>query len=420
FEKMLYDNAQLASLYLAAYQHTGAAHYRRIAEETLDYVRREMTGPEGGFYSSEDADSEWEEGKFYVWTPEELAAALGQEDAAVVARYYGVTAQGNFEGKNVLCIPRSLEEVAAELDMAPQEAQAVVERSRARLLAARGQRVRPGRDQKVLTAWNGLMLRAFAAAAAVLERPDYRATAQRNAAFLLETMEQDGRLRRSYKDGQARFNGYLEDYAFLASGLLALYETDFDLRWLEAARRLADTMLASFWDAREQVFFDTSADHEVLVARPKNLFDHAIPSGNAVALDVLLRLAVLTGESVYADRAVAALQLRRDFLAEHPGGFGRWLCALDFHLGPVQEVAIVGDPDAPDSRELLQVVRRAYRPNAVLALRHPEDTRSGARVPLLADRGLLEGRATAYVCEHYACQQPVNDPAALAAQLARI
>ena len=429
FEKMLYDNAQLASLYLRAWQHARTPRFRQVVEETLDYVRREMTSPEGGFYSTQDADSEGEEGKFFLWTPSEVEAALfpeatrrgdGREDALVVSRYYGVTEGGNFEGRTILTAGRGADAVAGELGMTPQEVQAVVDRSRTRLFAAREGRIKPGRDEKVLTAWNGLMLRAFAEAAAVLERADYRETAERNASFLLDTMLQDGRLLRSYKDGRARLNGYLEDYAFLSDGLLALYETTFELRWLEAARSLADTMIAQFWDSESASFFDTSADHETLVSRPKTSFDNAIPSGNAVALEVLLRLTVLTGDQAYADRSVAALQLRQELLAERAGAFGRWLCALDFALGPVKEVAIIGDPGSADSGELIRVVRNAYRPNLVLAVCGPDGVRAAQQVPLLADRGLIDGRATAYVCEHYVCQQPVTAPADLAAQLASV
>ncbi len=284
FEKMLYDNALLARLYLHAYQATGKVLYRRVAEETLDYVVREMTGPHGGFYSSQDADSEGVEGKFYLWTPEEVAAVLGERDARAFNALYDVTPQGNFEHRSILHLERPLDEVAAELGMAPAELEAVVAWARPKLYAAREQRVRPGRDEKVITAWNGLMLRAFAEAARVLERPDYRGLAVRNAKFVLGTLWQNGRLLRTFKDGQARIPAYLEDYALYSGGLLTLYEATFDPRWFRAARELADQMLALFWEPGDEAFYDTGHDQEQLVARPREVTDNAMPSGNSAAV----------------------------------------------------------------------------------------------------------------------------------------
>src|ERR671917_60124 len=299
FEKMLYDNALLAYLYLETYQATGDAFYRRIAEETLDYVARDMTDPEGGFYSAEDADSEGVEGKFYVWTLAEIQATLEPEVAKLAMRFWDVTERGNFEGKNIINVSRPPEAVAAEFDISAGELGHRMVRIREKLLAEREKRVRPGRDEKVLAAWNGLMLRAFAFASSVLDREDYREIAEKNASFLMEKLVVDGRLRRSYKDERARFNAYLEDYACVADGLVELYEATFETRWLREAGSLADAILELFWDAEEGAFYDTAADHEELVTRPRDVYDNASPSGNSAVGDVLLKLSVLLDREGY-------------------------------------------------------------------------------------------------------------------------
>jgi uncharacterized protein YyaL (SSP411 family) len=417
FEKMLYDNALLSRLYLEAYQATGDPFYRRIAEETLDYVVRDMTSPEGGFYSAEDADSEGEEGKFYVWTPEEIRAVLDSEEAQLAERFWDVTGRGNFEGKNILHVPRAPEAVAAEFGLSQEELWERIEGIRSRLFAAREERVRPGRDEKVLASWNGLMLRSFAFAARVLDREDYREVAERNAAFLLEKLRVDGRLRRSYKDGRARFNGYLEDYSMVADGLVTLYEATFETRWLVAAQDLIDAVMELFWDEEHRSFYDTPADHEELVTRPRDVYDSAAPSGNSVATDVLLRLALLLDREDYRARAEAVLEELSGGMEKLPGGFGRLLAALDFYLSRPREVVIVGDPASPDTGALIDAVYATYLPNKVVAGRAPEDEEVAGLVPLLADRPTRDGRATAYVCEGYACQMPATEPEALAGQL---
>ena len=417
FEKMLYDNALLSRSYLEAYQATHDDLYRRVAAETLDYVRREMTSPEGGFYSTQDADSEGVEGKFFVWTPQEVRQVLGP-DASLFGAAYDVTERGNFEQGNILHVVRTVVELAGQFGLPAAEVAERLAAGRRSLFAAREARVHPGRDEKILTAWNGLMLHSFAAAASILGRTDYAGVAQRNARFLLETLRQNGRLLRTYKDGRARLNAYLEDYAYLAQGLLALYEADFDRRWLDEAVALARVMLEQFWDGERGGFYDTSADHEALVARPKEVLDNATPSGNAVATEVLLRLAVLTGDRSWEERAVETLRGLAPLIERYPTAFGRALCALDFHLGPVQEIAIVGDPGAAGTQDLLAVVHKRYMPNKVVALARPGDATAAAGLPLLAERALLGGRATAYVCQNYVCQLPVTAPEALAAQLA--
>ena len=329
FEKMLYDNALLSRLYLHAYQITGSRQYKRIVEETLDYVLREMTSPEGGFYSSQDADSEGEEGKYFVWTPREIGEILGKEQAVLFSRYYGVTHQGNFDGRNILHIHDSAEAAAAELGISEEQLATSVDNARAKLLERRIER----RDDKVLTAWNGMMLRSFAEAAAVLNRDDYLQASLANAEFLLSALRSpQGRGLRSFKDGKAVLKGYLDDYANLADGLIALHEATLDLRWLNEARSLADGMLDLFWDPKEAAFYDTGSDHEKLIIRPSHLFDNAEPSGSAVASDVLLRLAVLTGNTEYRNRAATMLRSLRMVMSRAPMGFGHWLCALDFYL----------------------------------------------------------------------------------------
>ena len=417
FEKMLYDNALLSRVYLHAYQVTGDTFYRRIVEETLDYVRREMTDPQGGFYATQDADSEGEEGKFYLWTAPEIERTLGPEDARVVSRYFGVLDGGNFEGENILHVPEAVEGVARELGISAEEAEQAIERSRPRLLSAREGRIWPGKDDKVITAWNGLMLRSYAEAAGALDRADYREIAVANAEFLLSTLYQDGRLLRTYRAGQAKLYGYLEDYAFCAAGLLALYEATFDLRWFKAARELADAMCQLFWDDTEGGFFETSLDHEPLVRRPKELMDNATPAGNSVAVEVLLRLYRLTGNGAYYDKVARTLQATAELAGQYPTAFGHLLGALDMHFSPSQEIAVLGAPDDPGTQALLAVVRTHYLPRHVIALAGTEEDGAADEFELLEDRYQVNGRPTVYVCENFTCRMPVNEPAALAQQL---
>jgi uncharacterized protein YyaL (SSP411 family) len=401
---MLYDNAQLARVYLHAWQVTGNPFYRTIVEETLDYVAREMTDRSGGFYSTQDADSEGKEGKFFVWTLDEIRNVLGDRaDRFIVA--YGVTERGNFGGKNIL-----------EFVGDHQERQALTE-DRRRLFEVREQRVHPGRDDKVLTSWNGLMLAAFAEAARALGREDYRAVAERNATFLVREIRQaDGRLLRSWKDGAAKLNGYLEDYSYVVEGLLELYQTTFDSRWYQAAYELAETMIARF-RAEDGGFYDTSDDHETLITRPRDLQDNATPSGNAMAATALLRLAGLAVEPRYVDLVHRMLGQLQSMMAQHPLGFGQWLQALSYTLSSPREIALVGDPSAAGTHALLSVLREGYRLHQVVALGDPSEETTV--VPLLCYRTLVDGRATAYVCVKMVCQPPVTDAEALAALIDR-
>ena len=421
FEKMLYDNALLAKLYLHAYQVTGSPLYRRVVEETLDYVLREMTSPEGGFYSAQDADSEGVEGKFFVWTPQELIDALGAEPATMFAHIYGVTEEGNFEGANILHLTTNPAAVAAQLGASESAVDDFLREAKSRLLAERDKRVPPERDDKVLTAWNGLTMRALAEAAGVLGRADYAEAAARNADFALrELRRDDGRLLRTYKrddatgEGTAKLNGYLEDYSFLIDGLLALHEVTLEGRWLREAVELGDAMVSLFWDEAAGQFYDTGTDHETLIVRPSDSSDNAAPCGSSVAADVLLRLAVVTGDGDTERRAVTSLRSTRELMARFPTAAGHWLCALDFYLSDPKEIAIIGDPDDADTRLLLSQVYANPLPNRVVV----GGASDAPDLPLLRDRERIDGRATAYVCRNYVCQLPVADAGALARQLA--
>jgi len=421
FEKMLYDNALLARLYLHAYQLTRRDLYRRICEETLDYVLREMTDPQGGFYSAQDADSEGEEGKFFVWSPQEIRVAVGEEDARIFNDFFGVTEGGNFEGANILT-RRPDESLFAEKHRMPvEEFLALIGRSKEKLLAVRDQRIHPLRDDKVLAGWNGLMLRSFAEAGAALGRPDYLQAARNNAGFLLDNMKTQGRLLRTWREGQAKLLGYLEDYSGVADGLLALHEATLETRWLTGAITLADQMIELFWDEGVRGFYDTGKDHEMLVIRPRDIFDNAQPSGSSVASEVLLKLAVITGNDDYATRAAAPLRSLVQLMGRAPGGTGHWLAVLDFYVSMPKEIAIVGAGDDPATRALLDTVFQRYLPNKVV-VGSPDSSfdqfrKKGLEFPLLEGRELTDGQPTAYVCQNYACQLPVTEPEALARQL---
>ncbi len=407
-ETMLYDTGHLARLYLETWLATKDRECRRVAEETLDYILREMTHPLGGFYSSQDADSEGEEGKFFVWTPEEMREALGDEELArAVSTYWGLEGGPNFEGKNILFVSGEPEDVAPD----------VIAKARRILYEARERRIHPGRDDKVLAAWNGLACRAFAEAGRALGRPDYTEAAVKNIGFVLSAMRQDGRLLRSWKDGEAKLLGYLEDYAMVADACLAVYEATFDLRWLKEARVLADEILRLFWDKDREAFFDTGADHERLVVRPRNLFDNAVPCGSSVTVEVLFRLAIFTGEARYEWHALRALRPMADLLARHPTGFGRFLCALDFHVSPVSEIALVWPPGGDGLEPLLAQVFGRYLPNRVVVGAPDGDAAGRAGIPLLESRPLAGGKATAYVCRQYACKSPTTAPDELARQI---
>jgi len=392
FEKMLYDNALLARAYLHGWQVSGDDLLRRTVHDTLDWMLREMRTPQGAFWAALDADSDGVEGKFYVWTVDELRAALGADADAAIA-WFGATSGGNFEGANVLEA------------RGPQPPGNVRERVLARLLEVRSARVRPGLDDKVLTSWNALAIAALADAGAVLRREDYVAAARDAAEYLLRVhRDAAGRLLRTSKDGDARLNAYLEDHAFLVEALVVLYEATWEPRWLHEARALADAMIARFADPDNGGFFSTSSDHQELVARRRDLEDTPIPSGSSSAALGLLRLHALTGEAAYEEQAQSVLALVHEIAPKHPAAFGHLLQAMAFAIGPTREVAVVGP--AADADALARVVRDRFRPRVVLAGGPAADE----AVPLLRGRDPVGGAAAAYVCERFACQRPVTEP----------
>ena len=416
FEKMLYDNALLVRLYLHAYQVTDKPLYRRVVEETLDYVLREMTDPEGGFYSAQDADSEGVEGKFFIWLPKEIIEVLGKDDGELINQHYGVTLHGNFEGRNILHVADGPGTLPTDSGVAGEGLEGLLAGAKSKLLEARAKRVPPALDDKILTAWNGMMLRAWSEAGAVLGREDYIDIGKQNAKFLLSNMRAEGRLLRTYRDGRAKLNGYLEDYALLIDGLIALHEATFEERWLDEAIALGQAMVDLYWDETSGQFYDTGRDHEELIVRPRDVSDNAMPSGSSAATEALLRLAVITGDADHKRRAVTALRSVRDMMTRFPTGAGNWLCTLEFYLSNVKEIAIIGDRDDPDTQALLSEVHRRFLPNRVLIGRK-ESGGVMAGLPLLEGREMVDGMPTAYVCRNYVCQLPVTDAGALARQL---
>jgi uncharacterized protein YyaL (SSP411 family) len=406
FEKMLYDNAQLAQLYTRAWLLTREERYRRVATETLGYLAREMRHPSGGFFSSQDADSEGVEGKFFVWSWDELVGLVGERAAAA----FGATPEGNWagEGTNVLWQPRG-----DALDASDRE------EARRVLFEVRERRVRPATDDKVLTAWNAMAIQAFAEAGAAFGDDVFLDTAVSAAGFVLANLRApDGRLLRSWRDGVPGGAAYADDHALLASAMLSLFARTGELRWFRDAKRLVDDLVRLFADTERGGFFQTGADVDPLIVRPKELSDNAVPSANSVAAEVLQRVGLLTGDGELERIGVDALRLVRDVLGRAPTGFGHALQALDLHLGPAQEIAVVGEPGDPARSALLdEVVAARFLPNAVVAVAVPDDAEAATEVALLRDRRPVDGKATAYVCRRFACRLPVTDPTDLAAQL---
>ena len=422
FEKMLYDNAQLSRLYLHAWQITGDAYFKSVAEDIFDYILREMTAPTGGFYSATDADSEGEEGKFFVWTIEEAAEALAPISAEqpraleIAIEVFGMRPPGNFEGSNILHLPRPLEETAIILGMSEDELIARLATIKAQLYALRCERVPPGLDDKILTSWNGLMLASLAEAARVLKRDDYLAAARRAGDFLVDQMlDEHGRLYRSHKDGRSKLNGYLEDYANLIDALLELYQSTFDESWFVAARQLADVALLRF-RADDGGFFDTSDDHEALIVRPRNLQDNVTPSGNGMMAKQLLRLAAYTGETRYEDAARAVLRKLSDAMRQYPQAFAESLNAADMLVQGIAEVALIGDRSDPTTRQIVDALQEPFRPNMVAACAR-DDVDRHATIPLLSGRSKIGGATAVYVCRNFVCQLPATSAEAMAALL---
>ncbi len=417
FEKMLYDNAQLALVYLHAYLLTGVPFYREVCESTLDFVLRELTHPAGGFFSSLDADSEGEEGLFYLWTPQDIRTSLVQPgDADLFIAAYGLTEAGNFDGRNILRRSLTDEQLSQQfgLDLAviPER----LAELRQRLLAVRDSRVHPSTDDKVLVSWNALMGIALAEAGRSLGRQDYLAAAIKNANFILAEMVVDGRLMRSWRDEKVNHAAYLEDYAAFALDLLTLYQADPHPKWYQASLQLLGQVLAHFTDPTGG-FFDTPDDHETLLYRPKDLQDNATPSGNALSAQLLLQLAAYEGRTDWRTLAEKMLTANLSLITRYPSAFAQWLCAIDFSLGPVFELAVLGNLDDPATQDLLDPLWHAYHPRLMLAA-SPYPPASGLPA-LLADRPLVNNAPTAYVCQGFVCQLPVNDPALMMEQLTR-
>ncbi len=404
FEKMLYDNAQLARVYLHAWQVTGEPHFRRVVDETLGFISRELLSPQGGFYSSLDADSEGQEGKFYVWSLDEIRSALGGS-ADFFETAYGVTQMGNWEGRNILQRGMDDASLAGRFGLAVGQVAERLAECHAKLLARRNTRIHPATDDKVLTAWNGLMLSTFAEAARVLNNELYLEIAARNADFLLTALRPQGKLRRSWRLGLTGDEVFLEDYASLMLGLLELYQADFNNRWFMEASALAVEMIKRFSDPAGG-FFDTPSDADIVLIRSRDLQDNATPSGNALAAEALLKLAAFSGQTDYVKQAETTLSLVAGQAERYPTAFGYWLSAADLALGNEKQVALIGDPGDTLTRSFLGEIRRTWRPNLVVAACNYPPSKG---VPaLLIDRPMLDGKPTAYVCEGFVCRQPVN------------
>ena len=419
FEKMLYDNAQLVTLYLHAWQVTKKPLFRKIVKETIEYVLREMTHKQGGFFSSQDADSDGEEGKFYVWIPEQLDKILGEKLSSIVKDYWGITREGNFEGKNILHVSNEPRFISDKYGITESDLFEKIQSARDILYEARSARVKPFRDEKIITSWNSFMMGALAEAGAVLKVPEWVESARINAEFLIGNLYKDGRLLRTWKDdgsaGLTKHKGYLEDYAALIRSLIILYEATFEIEWIRKAENLASEMIELFWSNKEMVFYDTGIDHEELILRPRDVFDNATPSGGSLATQVLLHLSLFTANGFYGEIAKKSLSSVRDYLRDIPGGMTSWICAVDLFIRDGQEVVIIGSLEDPLTMKLFDTARSDYAPNRLLA---GLDSKSHyLDVPLFKDKKPLNGMPTAFVCQKYVCEYPVTSSVDLLKQL---
>ena len=416
FEKMLYDNALLIRLYLHAYQVTGNNTYRVVVEETLDYVIAEMTDKSGGFFSSQDADTEGEEGKYFVWRPEEIEDLLGKEQGSLFNKYFNVDIDGNFEGMSILNVTMSKSDFMFSEGLEKSEFENLISQSKSLLLESRATRTSPGIDDKILTSWNSLMIGAFAEAGSILGRSDYVSIAERGADYILKTLVTEDRLLRTSRNGQAKLQGYLEDYSFLVNSLILLHEATLSQKWLNAAIKFTENMINLFWDKKNKQFYDTGIDHESLIIRPINFQDNAIPSGAAIAADVLLKMAVITGRKEFEQYGKDALKSSVPMLNQYPLGAGNWLCVLDFYLDKTKEIVVLGKSKSCDTKELVAEVFRHYIPNRVFVGNDVEDE-TVSNLPILQRKNLVNGKATAFVCEDYVCSLPSSTPESFAKQL---
>jgi uncharacterized protein len=407
FEKMLYDNAQLVRIYAQLYCVTRDELFKNVTEETLDYLLREMLHSEGGFYSTQDADSEGEEGKFFIWSPQEVNQILGEEAGEIFSRIYDVSDFGNFEGRNILHPILTLEQASKLFKKDPKEIAVLISDSKKKLFQEREKRIKPFRDEKIITSWNGLMLSGLAEAIKISPRQSYLDTANRTLQFFFSKMFRDGHLLHTYKDGTAKLLGYLDDYAFMAVGLLDLYEATFDRAQLARAIELADTMVSEFWDEKDGAFFYTGKSHEQLISRAKPVFDASIPSGNSMATHLLLRLYYLTGREVYLQRAETVLRSYYDAMLSQPFGFAHMLCALDLYLRKPKEIVVIGNRKDANIAELINRIHSIYLPNKTLQLAGPDESLEKIS-PLLRGKTQLDGKPTVYVCQNFTCSAPVT------------
>ena len=412
FEKMLYDNAQLLAIYAHAYAITGETLFKSVVEETAHYLLREMLQAGGGFYSTQDADSEGEEGKFFVWTPDEISRLLGTEAGEVFCRIYDVSDQGNFEEKNILHPILTIEQASKYFGKEKSVIETLVAEAKTKLFTEREKRIKPFRDEKIITAWNGLALSGLAAAIKISGAVALITAVTQTIEFIFDKMFRDGFLLHTYKDGQAKLLGYLDDYAFLAVGLLDIYETLLDRAFLDRALQLNEIMLREFWDEEEGGFFYTGKSQEQLISRTKPIFDASIPSGNAMATQLLLRLYHITGEDDYRARAEKVLHSYYDVMENQPFGFAHMLCAVDQRLNPPKQIVVVGKINDPRTKALLAEVHRIYLPNKVLQLVGAEQALEDIS-PLLRGKTQVNGQPTAYLCQNFTCSAPVTNPAEL-------
>ena len=407
FEKMLYDNAQLTRTYAQAFYLTGDLSFKRVVEETVEYLLREMFHAEGGFYSTQDADSEGEEGKFFVWSEAEVMRIMGEEAGQIFCRIYDVSEPGNFEGRNILHPILGLDQAARYFRREPQEIDRLLAEAKRKLFEEREKRVKPFRDEKILTVWNGLMLTGLAEAIRILPERRYLEAAEKTVGFIFSRMVEDGFLLHTYKDGQAKLRGYLDDYAFLALGLLDLYEVTLERSLLKQAIGLSEKMIDEFWDDIDGGFFYTGRSHEKLISRTKPAFDSSIPSGNSSAIQLLLRLYHYTGREEYLKRAERCLRLYYDAMEKQPFGFTHMFSALDFYLAKPKEIVLVGERGDPELKDLVQKIHSLYLPNKTLQLLVPGEPMS-LNSPLLEGKTQVNGRPTAYVCHNFTCSPPVT------------
>ena len=414
FEKMLYDNSLLTVTYLEAFQATGKPFYREVVEETLGYVLREMYDQQnGGFYSTQDADSEGEEGKFFVWTPDEVEQILGQADAKVFCDFYDVTDHGNFEHQNILWVKTPTDLYTKKTNIEQTDLINILNRCKKKLFDAREKRIKPGLDDKILTSWNGLMIRSMGLAYQILGDPRYLEAAETSAKFILkELVQKNGHLLRTHRAGKSHLNACLEDYSYFIAGLIELYQASFDPYWLREANRLNQIMISQFWDSQNGGFFFTGKDHPKLIVRSKSAYDGATPSGASMAVHVLLRLAILLNQPDLREKAKITFSLYDHTMKTAPSGSAQMLCGVDFLIDAPKEIAIVGNPLSEQTQEILRNIHRRFVPNKVIALLNPnteEKQEIEELIPLLAGKTSIDGKTTIYVCQNYACQLPTTD-----------